>query len=530
MAKTISVGGKNYKAGSKRADAAIASGGSVGSKIQGTSRGASEYRDEQGVLQTDAITAAENAGVKIPEKIEPGQMPEEIAAFEQPVATPPIPAKTTAKANLKAVTPPQSPQVQSITPPTPPNRFQQAYETIQASGTPPPTSAGAARGILANTIQPVAPTTAFTQLTETDPFFADLQKSVTEFLNPKKQRESLTQEYQRLTKQSGIDELDTELMDMRNVIDGTEDDIRNEITKAGGFATESQVQALTNSRNKQLIKNYNNLLQTRELKQNHLDTMIQLSKEDRQLASQEFDQRFNIVMQMQDYKMRMQENARQGYDRIVAQVGYAGLQQMTGGDPYYTSLVEKTLGLGEGGLSQLASIVDEEKELNLELKREQIATERAQRSNIYSQIDARNNPVQKPPTQKQYEIAGFTDRLKKSNKTINNLGSMFTGGGSYVGEKLPTILKSSERQLFEQAQRDFINAVLRRESGATITADEFDNARQQYFPVPGNTPEVLEAKRQNREIVINSYAREAANVVGSNTITAPDGTEIEIID
>ena len=42
--------------------------------------------------------------------------------------------------------------------------------------------------------------------------------------------------------------------------------------------------------------------------------------------------------------------------------------------------------------------------------------------------------------------------------------------------------QSPQQQQVEQSQRDYVNAVLRRESGAAISNAEFDNARKQYFP------------------------------------------------
>ena len=64
------------------------------------------------------------------------------------------------------------------------------------------------------------------------------------------------------------------------------------------------------------------------------------------------------------------------------------------------------------------------------------------------------------------------------------------------------------RQVFEQAQRNFINAVLRRESGAVISESEFANARRQYFPQPGDGPEVLANKARNRQVVIENLETE----------------------
>ena len=69
-------------------------------------------------------------------------------------------------------------------------------------------------------------------------------------------------------------------------------------------------------------------------------------------------------------------------------------------------------------------------------------------------------------------------------------------------------------QKFDQAQRDFINAQLRRESGAVISNAEFDNAEKQYFPQPGDRPEVIEQKNRNRQNAIAGLV-ESAGPLGS---------------
>ena len=75
--------------------------------------------------------------------------------------------------------------------------------------------------------------------------------------------------------------------------------------------------------------------------------------------------------------------------------------------------------------------------------------------------------------------------------------------------------------MYEQAKRDFINAILRQESGATIGADEFSNANKQYFPQVGDTPQVIEQKRRNRETVIK--ALEIISGAGASMIDAQSG-------
>jgi len=80
----------------------------------------------------------------------------------------------------------------------------------------------------------------------------------------------------------------------------------------------------------------------------------------------------------------------------------------------------------------------------------------------------------------------------------------FQIGGQYV----PNQFKSENEQRYEQATRNFINAVLRRESGAVIADSEFANAEQQYFPQPGDTEGVIAQKRANRDLVINNFFAE----------------------
>ena len=68
--------------------------------------------------------------------------------------------------------------------------------------------------------------------------------------------------------------------------------------------------------------------------------------------------------------------------------------------------------------------------------------------------------------------------------------------------------------MFEQAERNFINATLRRESGAAIAESEFDSARKQYIPQPGDSAGVLEAKRQNRLRIQQQLEAEGSNALG----------------
>lgn len=78
--------------------------------------------------------------------------------------------------------------------------------------------------------------------------------------------------------------------------------------------------------------------------------------------------------------------------------------------------------------------------------------------------------------------------------------SNLPGAGRYYNLNSPAFQKA------EQAQRNFVNATLRRESGAVISEQEFENARRQYFPAPGDSPDVIAQKRANRMEAIRGIA------------------------
>ncbi|MCV3734986.1 hypothetical protein OCK02_02125 [Rhizobium sp. TRM96647] len=119
---------------------------------------------------------------------------------------------------------------------------------------------------------------------------------------------------------------------------------------------------------------------------------------------------------------------------------------------------------------------------------------------------------------------GFADRMNSSGSIINDrekagLGTwdQFVRGNPWIPDVAENWMVSEDFQKFDQARRDFVNAQLRRESGAVISDEEFDNANKQYFPQPGDTPEVLQQKRANRQVVIDSMGRDAGPTYKTGT-------------
>jgi hypothetical protein len=71
---------------------------------------------------------------------------------------------------------------------------------------------------------------------------------------------------------------------------------------------------------------------------------------------------------------------------------------------------------------------------------------------------------------------------------------------------LGNTLAGPRGQRFDQLSRDMVNAILRRESGATITDQEFKNAYQQYIPQPGDKPETVQLKMENIRTQLKAFA------------------------
>uniref|UniRef100_Q47CK9 Uncharacterized protein n=1 Tax=Dechloromonas aromatica (strain RCB) TaxID=159087 RepID=Q47CK9_DECAR len=124
----------------------------------------------------------------------------------------------------------------------------------------------------------------------------------------------------------------------------------------------------------------------------------------------------------------------------------------------------------------------------------------------------------KPLTEFQGKSTGFGMRAENASGIIDQVGKNgavqpsllkravedvpLVGGGLGM---LANKTQSPEQQQIEQAQRDFVNAVLRQESGAAISKSEFDNAKLQYFPQPGDSPKVIAQKKANREMAVNGF-------------------------
>lgn len=159
----------------------------------------------------------------------------------------------------------------------------------------------------------------------------------------------------------------------------------------------------------------------------------------------------------------------------------------------------------------------EERAVDREFKREQLQQQlegRMDLARLTGSIAASNRvaPQDKPLTEYQGKAVTFGTRAAQSHNILNALESNVNPlnvAASRKGGMLVNWAMDTPTRQVEQAQRDFINAVLRQESGAAIGKDEYESAARQYFPEPNDPPEVIAQKRAARETQIRGFAKQA---------------------
>jgi hypothetical protein len=154
-------------------------------------------------------------------------------------------------------------------------------------------------------------------------------------------------------------------------------------------------------------------------------------------------------------------------------------------------------------------------------------------------IGANGQPITgggKPLTEAQGNSVAFGARAIEANRIatdlekqgFRNTGAIRTGIGGiagmtpFIGEQLeqgvrstfnvaPTFLggTNEQQQQVEQARRNFVSAVLRKESGAAIGVDEYKNEERKYFPQAGDTDKVIQQKQKARELAIEALKAQA---------------------
>jgi hypothetical protein len=126
--------------------------------------------------------------------------------------------------------------------------------------------------------------------------------------------------------------------------------------------------------------------------------------------------------------------------------------------------------------------------------------------------------------------------IEKSGTTttggIRNVVSGTLGAIPLVGENLESksysalnFLSSADQQKTDQARRNFVTAVLRKESGAAISPSEFSNEEKKYFPQIGDSDKVIKQKQEARDLAIKALEIQAGPT-GAKSIKAQQNSQL----
>jgi hypothetical protein len=122
---------------------------------------------------------------------------------------------------------------------------------------------------------------------------------------------------------------------------------------------------------------------------------------------------------------------------------------------------------------------------------------------------AMKKPIpQKPVTGAERQTLSFYNRAKEASEALAQGGleervSKQNGMGALWGQYAPNIAQTKDQQLYRQAQRAFTEARLRKESGAAISQQEYENDGRIYFAQPGDSPETIAQKQKARQAVLD---------------------------
>ena len=128
-------------------------------------------------------------------------------------------------------------------------------------------------------------------------------------------------------------------------------------------------------------------------------------------------------------------------------------------------------------------------------------------------------------TEAQEKNLKFAGAMHRANKEYENLVRASGYDPSNPLNRLPMfeMLKTQNRKLYEGIVNEFTNAINRDQSGASVTPAEFQAAERRYFPLAGDTEEVLKAKEARRKEMVASmydlvpeYARDKIPSYGTN--------------
>ena len=418
----------------------------------------------------------------------------------------------------------------------------QAFQAITQTGQLAPQDTGAGSAVVGATLQSLTPPREIPSTPQVDAFYLE-DKNVTsqaqeiiDFLSPPSTQQMLADGMKQIqSQQAQLSQDKFALMNLETVMSGTAEDIAKEIEASGGIGTSSLVAGLAIARNSTLLKQASFLQNKISMQQDLISNSTQLLSFEKEMANTQFSQRLGVMQYVQQNNDRMLNAFRSSVEMIQKTTGWAGLKAAYASNPRQLSYVEGLYG-GIGSLDRLtaeeqrqASIVTPEQALrleNLNLQNQKLRQEvNDASSNTVSADGSIPNSLMAKASEGERLGYGFLNRAINAQSAIDSLeGKKDIGGKGYkaggfltnayntlVGANIPFTeirpgkavgLQTSNYESYRQAAGDFIKAVLRKESGATIPPEEEASYFKTFFPTTGEGKAVIEQKRLSREKAI----------------------------
>jgi DNA-directed RNA polymerase subunit F len=131
-------------------------------------------------------------------------------------------------------------------------------------------------------------------------------------------------------------------------------------------------------------------------------------------------------------------------------------------------------------------------------------------------------PAEKKPTASMYQAGGFALTARQAEEALDKLIAKGYDPTSFSSSTQREVsggilrgLTSSDAQIARNAEKQWITAVVRDESGAAVKESEWQRYADMYFPRMGDSPEVLQQKKQMREAKLAKFEAEAGEKVMS---------------
>lgn len=386
----------------------------------------------------------------------------------------------------------------------------------------PPTQTAA----LGGTIEAMADQTdEFVKKLETETAQAQQGRnsSLSDYVTALRERQGLTALTAQAEEESGVHTADLELQDINNQIRQEERALkkaREAVLSAGG-QSKAQAQAMINNLERESFSKQADLAVIQLAKQGRFDSAKAIA--DRK-AKAMFEQETNEIEALQFnytenkdlftkseqrlFETNLADRERELQKQIDEQkrIQELAIQALADGAPasvvaqmQQAETISEATQLGGSYIGRLDRL---QKEASIRASNASAAANEAQLQSANGTIDG------EPQTAVQQLVNSYANRLIESEQVFSEVAEQFADPMAFGGS-LPNILQSPERQMYEQSKRNFVNAVLRRESGAVISDEEFKNAEKQYFPQAGDAPATVLQKAANRNTVINNFYREA---------------------